>query len=151
MILFFLRFLQYYVVPKEDQEKFYIFDPQFFTKLREQDSALAQPSHLDSYNNFGQGFYNSSSGNNYGRGYGTGLTGTNGSTPDKKPTIAYGFTRVKRWTKKVDIFSKEFLLIPICENNHWTLAIICHPKKAQEQMQNAPLKEQEESKKSLEK
>jgi len=41
---------------------------------------------------------------------------------------------VKRWTKKVDVFAKDYLLIPICENNHWTLAIVCHPKRALEQM-----------------
>jgi len=107
MILYFLRFLQYFVV--EDQERFYIFDPQFFTKLREQDAASNQPhDSFSSYNNNPFGSFSK-------------------SPTKKKPSIAYGFTRVKRWTKKVDIFAKEFLLVPICENNHWTLAIICYP------------------------
>lgn len=32
-----------------------------------------------------------------------------------------------KWTRRVDIFSKDFLFIPICEQLHWTLAIICFP------------------------
>ncbi|XP_070191434.1 uncharacterized protein [Littorina saxatilis] len=35
--------------------------------------------------------------------------------------------RVKRWTKHVDIFSKDFLFIPINEHSHWYLAVICFP------------------------
>ena len=35
--------------------------------------------------------------------------------------------RVKRWTRKVNIFEKDFIVIPINENYHWYLAIICFP------------------------
>lgn len=35
--------------------------------------------------------------------------------------------RVKSWTKKVDIFEKDYLVIPINERNHWFLAIVCFP------------------------
>ncbi|XP_035212424.1 sentrin-specific protease 6-like [Stegodyphus dumicola] len=35
--------------------------------------------------------------------------------------------RVHRWTKHVDIFSKDFIIIPINQNRHWFLAIICFP------------------------
>lgn len=35
LILFYLRWLQYYVLPKPLDEEVYIFDPQFFTKLQE--------------------------------------------------------------------------------------------------------------------
>lgn len=34
---------------------------------------------------------------------------------------------VKRWTKNVDIFAKDFVIIPINEKEHWFLAIICFP------------------------
>ncbi len=34
-------------------------------------------------------------------------------------------SRVKSWTKKVDIFEKDFLIIPINERAHWFLAIVC--------------------------
>ena len=33
----------------------------------------------------------------------------------------------KSWTKHVDIFSKDFLFIPIHDQLHWSLIIICHP------------------------
>lgn len=35
--------------------------------------------------------------------------------------------RVKNWTKNVNIFEKDFIVIPINENSHWFLAIICFP------------------------
>nr|XP_022918733.1 uncharacterized protein LOC111427716 [Onthophagus taurus] len=35
--------------------------------------------------------------------------------------------RVKNWTKNVNIFEKDFIIIPINENCHWFLAIICFP------------------------
>ncbi|XP_075233482.1 uncharacterized protein LOC142331448 isoform X2 [Lycorma delicatula] len=36
-------------------------------------------------------------------------------------------SRVKSWTKAVNIFTKDFIIIPINENCHWFLAIICFP------------------------
>ncbi|KYN15110.1 Sentrin-specific protease 7 [Trachymyrmex cornetzi] len=35
--------------------------------------------------------------------------------------------RVQRWTKDVNIFEKDFVIIPINKNEHWFLAIICFP------------------------
>lgn len=35
--------------------------------------------------------------------------------------------RVKSWTKKVDLFEKDYLIIPINERAHWFLAIVCFP------------------------
>ncbi|CAH1953623.1 unnamed protein product [Acanthoscelides obtectus] len=35
--------------------------------------------------------------------------------------------RVKTWTKKVNLFEKDFIIVPINENAHWFLAIICFP------------------------
>ncbi|XP_056631057.1 uncharacterized protein LOC130441410 isoform X1 [Diorhabda sublineata] len=35
--------------------------------------------------------------------------------------------RVKKWTKNVNIFEKDFIIVPINENAHWFLAIICFP------------------------
>ncbi|CAL8087334.1 unnamed protein product [Orchesella dallaii] len=35
--------------------------------------------------------------------------------------------RVKKRTKNVDIFEKDFLIVPINENYHWFIAIICFP------------------------
>uniref|UniRef100_A0A8C4PYB7 Ubiquitin-like protease family profile domain-containing protein n=1 Tax=Eptatretus burgeri TaxID=7764 RepID=A0A8C4PYB7_EPTBU len=35
--------------------------------------------------------------------------------------------RVRTWTRKVDIFQKDFIFIPINEEHHWFLAVICFP------------------------
>lgn len=35
--------------------------------------------------------------------------------------------RVKNWTKNVNLFEKDFIIIPICDQQHWYLAIICFP------------------------
>lgn len=32
-----------------------------------------------------------------------------------------------KWTKKTNIFEKDFLFIPINENEHWNLLILCNP------------------------
>ncbi|XP_076820832.1 uncharacterized protein LOC143466105 isoform X1 [Clavelina lepadiformis] len=35
--------------------------------------------------------------------------------------------RVKKWTRNVDLFSKDFIFIPINDAAHWYLAVICFP------------------------
>ena len=35
--------------------------------------------------------------------------------------------RVASWTKNVNLFEKDFVIIPINEQSHWFLAIICFP------------------------
>jgi sentrin-specific protease 7 len=37
------------------------------------------------------------------------------------------YERVKKWTKNVNLFEKDFIIIPVNENLHWFLAIICYP------------------------
>ena len=37
------------------------------------------------------------------------------------------YARVERWTRNVDIFAKRFLLVPVLDQQHWSLAIVCHP------------------------
>ncbi|KAK0383437.1 hypothetical protein NLU13_9348 [Sarocladium strictum] len=39
------------------------------------------------------------------------------------------FNGVKNWTSRVDIFSYDYLVVPVNENAHWYLAIICNPGK----------------------
>jgi len=37
----------------------------------------------------------------------------------------YDYKQVRRWTKKVDVFTKELIIVPYhCHGNHWTLAVI---------------------------
>ncbi|KAH8654108.1 hypothetical protein BGZ60DRAFT_346927, partial [Tricladium varicosporioides] len=45
-------------------------------------------------------------------------------TPRGKRGINY--ESVKRWTSKVDLFEKDYIIVPVCENLHWYLAIICN-------------------------
>ena len=40
---------------------------------------------------------------------------------------ARAHARVERWTRGVDVFAKKFLLVPIVEHLHWSLAVVCHP------------------------
>lgn len=35
--------------------------------------------------------------------------------------------RVSGWTKNVNIFENDFIVVPINEQSHWFLAIICFP------------------------
>jgi len=37
------------------------------------------------------------------------------------------YDRVKKWTKKVDLFEKDFIVFPINEHAHWFVCIICFP------------------------
>ncbi|CAO3679978.1 unnamed protein product [Umbelopsis ramanniana] len=39
------------------------------------------------------------------------------------------YDRVKKWTAKMNLFDKSYVFIPINENWHWYLAIICNLKK----------------------
>lgn len=34
-------------------------------------------------------------------------------------------SQVKKWTRNVDIFEKDYVIIPINEHSHWYLAIVC--------------------------
>ncbi|XP_060518114.1 uncharacterized protein LOC132696950 [Cylas formicarius] len=36
-------------------------------------------------------------------------------------------SRVKNWSKRTNLFEKDFIVVPINENAHWFLAIICFP------------------------
>ncbi|KAI3639326.1 hypothetical protein MIR68_002856 [Amoeboaphelidium protococcarum] len=37
------------------------------------------------------------------------------------------YLSVKEWTNKADVFSRDFLIVPVNENFHWYLAIIAYP------------------------
>ncbi|XP_039023453.1 probable ubiquitin-like-specific protease 2B isoform X2 [Hibiscus syriacus] len=50
---------------------------------------------------------------------------------DKDPSsISDGraaFVRVRKWTRKLDMFGKDYIFIPVNFNLHWSLLVICHP------------------------
>ncbi|XP_040957808.1 probable ubiquitin-like-specific protease 2B isoform X4 [Gossypium hirsutum] len=37
------------------------------------------------------------------------------------------FERVRKWTRKVDIFAKDYIFIPVNYSLHWSLIVMCHP------------------------
>ena len=37
------------------------------------------------------------------------------------------YKRVERWTKNVDLFEKDMVIFPICEEAHWLLVIAIKP------------------------
>jgi len=43
------------------------------------------------------------------------------STPEKR------HRRVAGWTKRMDLFTKDLLIFPICENSHWYLLLVVKP------------------------
>nr|XP_043617521.1 probable ubiquitin-like-specific protease 2B isoform X2 [Erigeron canadensis] len=36
------------------------------------------------------------------------------------------YQRVKKWTRKVNLFEKDYIFIPVNYNYHWSLIVICH-------------------------
>ncbi|XP_073148741.1 probable ubiquitin-like-specific protease 2A [Henckelia pumila] len=39
------------------------------------------------------------------------------------------FQRVQKWTRNVNLFEKDYVLIPVNFSFHWSLIVICHPGK----------------------
>lgn len=40
---------------------------------------------------------------------------------------AAGYRQVAKWTRKVDIFKKDFIIIPVNDSLHWSLIVVCYP------------------------
>lgn len=72
----------------------------WLTELREKDPTLADQIHV-----FSSFFYKK----------------LNKKNPEE------GYQSVRKWTSKVDLFSKKYIIVPINENVHWYLAIIYEP------------------------
>lgn len=51
------------------------------------------------------------------------------SIREKKGT-APSYSLASRWLKGVKIFDKDFLIMPVCERDHWVLIIVCYPAKS---------------------
>ncbi|KAI8978855.1 hypothetical protein BD414DRAFT_120430 [Trametes punicea] len=46
---------------------------------------------------------------------------------NSKRDVQDSYPSVRKWTSKVDIFKKRYIIVPINENFHWYLAIIVNP------------------------
>lgn len=52
----------------------------------------------------------------------------------KSPSIDYN--GVKNWTRGFDIFSTDFVIVPICDSFHWSLIIVANLKNLENTLQN---------------
>ncbi|OHE92656.1 sentrin-specific protease [Colletotrichum orchidophilum] len=48
---------------------------------------------------------------------------------DVKAGRGINYEGVKSWTAKVDLFSYDYIVVPVNESAHWYLAIVCNPSK----------------------
>ena len=55
--------------------------------------------------------------------------------------VAKGYENIRRWTKNVDLFSKDYIFVPINEALHWSLAIIYRPGSWAEQQHELRMQE----------
>ncbi|XP_070495132.1 sentrin-specific protease 7-like [Chironomus tepperi] len=46
---------------------------------------------------------------------------------DKRTLTAEGHQQIQSWTKNVNLFEKDFIIVPINERMHWFVVIICFP------------------------
>lgn len=64
---------------------------------------------------------------------------TSSTTPPSFPTNRrQRSTSELRWDKNVDIFEKNFLVIPVCDCDHWLLVIVCFPGHSPTHTYNKP-------------
>ncbi|KAL5524466.1 hypothetical protein ACEPAF_9606 [Sanghuangporus sanghuang] len=82
---------------------------EFGLKLWLNDLRETQPALADSVHVFSSFFFKK-------------LASKSNKTPEE------GHKSVRKWTAKVDLFKKKFIVVPINENIHWYLAIIYHPE-----------------------
>ncbi|KAF8681759.1 hypothetical protein HU200_045196 [Digitaria exilis] len=45
----------------------------------------------------------------------------------RAPEGRAAFLRVRKWTRKINVFEKDFLFIPVNFSLHWSLIVICYP------------------------
>ncbi|KAJ7946783.1 Ubiquitin-like-specific protease 2 [Quillaja saponaria] len=65
---------------------------------------------------------------------------------DKDPSSAsdgrVAFQHVRRWTRKVNLFEKDYIFLPVNYSLHWSLIVICHPGEMAcykgEEIENSP-------------
>lgn len=44
----------------------------------------------------------------------------------RKGKKGINYDAVQKWTRSIDIFSYDYVVVPICESQHWYVAIICN-------------------------
>jgi hypothetical protein len=46
---------------------------------------------------------------------------------EQRKKVNTDFSKLRKWTKGTNIFEKDYLFVPIHDNLHWSLAVICFP------------------------
>ncbi|KAJ1363759.1 hypothetical protein KIN20_023691 [Parelaphostrongylus tenuis] len=100
IIEFYLKYIHHKLVRQENRDKVFLFNTFFYKKLTDK-----QPSISILNKN-----YRSSIG--------------------RFEWIKRNFSHLKSWTKKVDIFSMDYIVLPINDEMHWYLVIIVKPSLA---------------------
>lgn len=49
------------------------------------------------------------------------------SADKQQEVLKASFTCASRWLKNVKLFRNNFLIMPVCDRDHWLLVIICYP------------------------
>ena len=65
-------------------------------------------------------------------------------TTTEKGTKGFNYKAVQRWTSKVDIFDFDYIVVPINEDLHWYIAIICNLPNFRKRLKPAESEEQSE-------
>ncbi|KAL8126470.1 hypothetical protein AgCh_013671 [Apium graveolens] len=50
-----------------------------------------------------------------------------GKSPSSSLEGRAAFRSVRRWTRKISLFEKDYIFVPVNFNYHWSLIVICHP------------------------
>ncbi|KAK1986598.1 sentrin-specific protease [Colletotrichum cereale] len=64
---------------------------------------------------------------------------------DVKAGRGINYDGVKSWTAKIDLFSFDYVVVPVNENAHWYLAIVCNPAKLLQRSDAQPKAEKVDS------
>ncbi|EFQ29822.1 Ulp1 protease family protein [Colletotrichum graminicola M1.001] len=57
---------------------------------------------------------------------------------DVKAGRSINYEGVKSWTAKIDLFSFDYIIVPVNESAHWYLAIVCNPAKLLQRTDEQP-------------
>lgn len=100
IIEFYLKYIRARLVKKEERDKVFVFNTFFYQKLTEKQPSISI------------------------------LNKNHRSSVGRFEWIKKNFSKVKSWTKKVDIFKMDYIVLPINDEMHWYLAIIVKPRLA---------------------
>ncbi|XGW11799.1 hypothetical protein V3C99_012901 [Haemonchus contortus] len=97
IIEFYLKYIRAKLVEKEQRDKVFVFNTFFYQKLTEKQPSISI------------------------------LNKNHRSSVGRFEWIKRNFSKVKSWTKKVDIFNMDYIVLPINDEMHWYLVIIVKP------------------------